>query len=91
MSSLDDNIAKLNGFLERFKSGGIQNRIAGQDVAGSGGVFQAHSPVDKSLICDVAHGTAEDIDAAANAASFPPAATSPASTASDPPCPCSRP
>ena len=69
MSTLDDNIAKLSGFLGRFRETGIQNRIGGQDVVGSGGVFQAHSPVDKSLICDVAHGTAVDIDRAANAAS----------------------
>ena len=32
-------------------------------------MFQTTSPVDKSVICDVAHGTAVDIDVAANAAS----------------------
>lgn len=69
MTALDTNITKLNGYLERFRTTGIQNRIAGKDVAGSGGVFQTTSPVDKSLICDVAHGTADDIDAAAKAAS----------------------
>lgn len=68
MTVLDDNIAKLDGFLGRFRKTGILNRIAGQDAAGDGGVFQNSSPVDKSLICDVAHGTAVDIDAAANAA-----------------------
>jgi 5-carboxymethyl-2-hydroxymuconic-semialdehyde dehydrogenase len=69
MTALETNITKLNGYLERFRETGIQNRIAGKDVAGSGGVFQTTSPVDKSLICDVAHGTADDIDAAAKAAS----------------------
>ena len=69
MTALDDNIAKLDGYLARYRVTGIRNRIAGQDVAGSGGVFQTTSPVDKSLICDVAHGTAHDIDAAAQAAS----------------------
>lgn len=69
MTALDTNITKLNVYLERFRTTGIQNRIAGKDVAGSGGVFQTTSPVDKSLICDVAHGTADDIDAAAKAAS----------------------
>jgi len=49
-------------------SSGIQNRINGRDVGGSGGVFQSTSPVDKSFICDVAHGTEEDIAAAAVAA-----------------------
>ena len=68
MTALTDNITKLNGFLKRFSENGIQNRIAGQDVAGAGGIFQTHSPVDKSLICDVAHGTASDIDQAAKAA-----------------------
>ena len=69
MTALTDNISKLGGFLERFRCTGIQNRIAGKDVAGSEGVFQSTSPVDKSLICDVAHGSANDIDAAAKAAS----------------------
>ncbi|WP_170406816.1 5-carboxymethyl-2-hydroxymuconate semialdehyde dehydrogenase [Ruegeria arenilitoris] len=68
MSALDTNIEKLAGFLARFKETGIRNRIAGEDVAGAAGVFQSTSPVDKSVICDVAHGTAEDIDAAAKAA-----------------------
>ncbi|MEM7472215.1 MAG: 5-carboxymethyl-2-hydroxymuconate semialdehyde dehydrogenase [Pseudomonadota bacterium] len=68
MTALSDNIAKLDGFLDRFRAAGILNRIAGEDVAGSGGVFQTISPVDKSVICDVAHGTATDIDAAAQAA-----------------------
>ena len=68
MSVLEDNIAKLDGYLSRFRNGGILNRIAGQDVAGSEGVFQSTSPVDKSVICDVAHGAAADIDKAANAA-----------------------
>ena len=68
MSKLNENISKLSVYLERFKKTGIQNRIAGKDVAGTNGVFQSTSPVDKSVICDVAHGTAADIDAAANAA-----------------------
>lgn len=68
MSVLNDNIAKLNGYLARFKDAGILNRIAGQDVAGAGGVFASHSPVDKTIICEVAHGTAADIDKAAMAA-----------------------
>lgn len=68
MSVLNDNIAKLNGYLARFKDAGILNRIAGQDVAGAGGVFASHAPVDKTIICEVAHGTAADIDKAAMAA-----------------------
>ena len=69
MTAFEGNIKKLDGFLARLRENGISNRIDGRDVAGAGGVFQTHSPVDKSIICDVAHGTAADIDAAANAAS----------------------
>ena len=68
MSALDDNIKKLDGYLTRIQSTGVLNRIAGQDAAGAGGAFVNYSPVDKSVICDVAHGTAADIDAAAKAA-----------------------
>ncbi len=68
MSVLDDNIAKLEGHLARFRESGIPNRIAGRDHGGAGGVFQSISPVDASMICDVAHGTAVDIDVAATAA-----------------------
>ncbi len=68
MNALDTNIKKLTVHLARFKETGIKNRIAGEDRDGSGGVFQTMSPVNKSVICDVAHGTAADIDAAAQAA-----------------------
>ena len=54
MSVLDQNIEKLSGHLTRFKATGILNRIGGLDRAGAGGVFQTTSPVDKSVICDVA-------------------------------------
>lgn len=68
MTALDDNLTKLDGYLDRFRGPGILNRISGQDTAGSKGTFRTTSPVDKSDICAVAHGTAKDIDAAAEAA-----------------------
>jgi len=68
LSALELNQQKLSGFLSRLQTTGIKNRVAGQDVDGSGGVFQSTSPVDKSFICDVAKGTASDIDAAAQSA-----------------------
>ncbi len=68
MSALEQNIEKLQGYLARFKETGIRNRVAGQDRGGNGGVFQTISPVDKSVICDVARGDASDVDAAAMAA-----------------------
>ncbi len=69
MADLDANLARLEGYLERFRAGGVSNLIAGEAVpAGSGEVFQSVSPVDDSVICDVARGGAADIDAAAAAA-----------------------
>ena len=69
MADLDTHITDLGKHLARFKDHGILNRIGGQDRPGAGGAFDTVSPVDKSLICEVAHGTAADIDAAAHAAS----------------------
>ncbi len=68
MTALAQNIEKLSGYLARFKETGIMNRIAGKDCAGSGGVFQTISPVNKSVICDVARGNEADVDAAAKSA-----------------------
>ena len=68
MSDLASNIEKLSGYLARFKDTGIKNRIAGQDTAGAGGVFHSTSPVDKSVICDVARSSESDVDTAAAAA-----------------------
>lgn len=68
MSILNERIALLDGLLGRFRDGGILNRIGGQDVAGGAGSFNTTSPVDKSLICSVAQGSAADVDAAAKAA-----------------------
>ena len=69
MAELDTNIEKLNGFLTRFEDKGVLNQIGGQAVAAqSGRTFETSSPVDESLICQVAHGDADDIDAAAQVA-----------------------
>jgi len=69
MVDLHDNLARLELALTRFREGGIPNRIDGQDRhAASGATFETRSPVDDSLICEVARGDATDIDAAARAA-----------------------
>ncbi len=68
MSDLNSNIDKLNGYLARFREGGILNRIGGEDRQGSGDTFNSVSPVDESVICSVAQGNAADVDAAARAA-----------------------
>ncbi len=66
--TLEANLAALDPYLARFQNTGVPNRIGGEDRPGNGGTFTNTSPVDKSKICDVARGTAEDIDAAARAA-----------------------
>ena len=66
--TLDTHLTKLDHYLAPFRETGILNRIGGEDRAGGGGTFATISPVDRSTICRVAHGTAEDIDSAAKAA-----------------------
>ncbi len=69
MAQLEDNIAKLEDYLKRFRDGGVLNHINGKSQASSSGAtFDNHSPVDGKLICAVARGTADDVDAAAKAA-----------------------
>jgi len=69
VSDLSANIDKLSGFLEQFRSNGVLNTIRGKSVPSvSGETFDAVSPVDESLICRVAKGSAEDVDLAARAA-----------------------
>ena len=67
MSDLSTHLAKLDSHLARFKDKGISNLIDGKDVAPDE-TFETRSPVDESLICTVARGSAADIDAAASAA-----------------------
>ena len=67
MSDLQTHLSVLDGHLTRVRATGIRNLIAGVDVDGTT-TFDTHSPVDESLICSVARGTAGDIDAAAKAA-----------------------
>jgi 5-carboxymethyl-2-hydroxymuconic-semialdehyde dehydrogenase len=69
MSDLQTHIAKLEGYLDRFKTSGIENLINGESrPAINGARFDTTSPVDNSLICQVAKGDAADMDAAAAAA-----------------------
>ena len=47
MSVLDDNIARAEGYLKRFREGGVLNHIGGESVpAASGETFETISPVD---------------------------------------------
>ncbi len=69
MSKLQENIAKAEDYLARFRKRGVLHRIAGEDVAAAdGATFETISPVDLKPLAEVAHGKAEDIDRAAKAA-----------------------
>ncbi|MEM1076245.1 MAG: 5-carboxymethyl-2-hydroxymuconate semialdehyde dehydrogenase [Pseudomonadota bacterium] len=68
MTALQENLTKLDAYLARFRQTGIRNHVAGKDMNGTAGTFETCSPVDKSTICNVAYGTAADIDIAAEAA-----------------------
>jgi 5-carboxymethyl-2-hydroxymuconic-semialdehyde dehydrogenase len=69
VSTLEQNLEKLETYIARFRKDGILNRIGGEDrPALSGTTFDNHSPVDESFICKIAKSGADDIDAAAKAA-----------------------
>ena len=69
MPSLSDNLAALKSALAKIPQAGILNRVGGDDIpAASGETFETRSPTDDSVICAVARGAADDIDAAARAA-----------------------
>ncbi len=69
MTELDKNLDTLATHLDRFRAQGIRNLINGETLpAATGAVFETRSPVDDSVICTVAKGGAEDIDAATRAA-----------------------
>jgi len=69
MSKLDENIAKAEQYLARFRLEGVKNQIDGEAVAAkSGETFETISPIDLKPLAKVARGGAADIDAAAKAA-----------------------
>jgi len=69
MSKLQENLAKAETYLARFRQTGVLNRIAGEDApAADGASFETISPVDLKPLATVAKGAAADIDRAAKAA-----------------------
>ena len=69
MSTLESNLALVEGYLARFRSGGVQNHIAGaSNPAASGDTFANTTPVDGSHLANVAKSGADDVDAAVRAA-----------------------
>lgn len=69
MSDLDQNLAKADGFLQRFRDHGVANHIDGEAVSSADGeTFDIISPIDLKPLAKVARGKAADIDRAAKAA-----------------------
>jgi 5-carboxymethyl-2-hydroxymuconic-semialdehyde dehydrogenase len=69
MPTVEQNIAKAEGFLQRFRQHGVLNQIDGEArPAASSETFEIISPVDLKPLAQVARGRAEDIDRAAKAA-----------------------
>jgi 5-carboxymethyl-2-hydroxymuconic-semialdehyde dehydrogenase len=66
--ALEETIAKAEGFLARFRRKTVTHLIDGKADAGSGHTFETHSPIDNSVIAQVARGGADEIDRAAKAA-----------------------
>lgn len=69
MSDFETNLAKVEGYLSRFRADGVSNRIGGKDVpALSGATFENTTPVDGSFLANIAKSEAADVDAAVAAA-----------------------
>jgi 5-carboxymethyl-2-hydroxymuconic-semialdehyde dehydrogenase len=67
--ALERNIERAGKYLERFASSPLPHRIGGEAIApATGEYFDNSTPVDDSHLGKVASGTADDVDAAANAA-----------------------
>ncbi len=67
MTDLENNIARAEAYLHRFRETGIRNRIGGADGE-AGRTFETLCPHDGQPLCRVAQGNAGDIDRAAKAA-----------------------
>ncbi|WP_104667442.1 5-carboxymethyl-2-hydroxymuconate semialdehyde dehydrogenase [Ensifer adhaerens] len=69
MSKLEENLAKAERYLARFKGEGVLNHINGEAApALDGETFETISPVDLKPLARIARGKAADIDRAAKAA-----------------------
>lgn len=69
MTKVEENRQKVTEYRQRVAEQGLRNIINGQHVdAKSGKTFDNYSPLDNSLICQVAESDASDVDDAAQAA-----------------------
>lgn len=68
-SELDKNLHDAEELLQRFRASALPHFINGKSDAGaSAGVFTNSTPIDNSVIGEVAAGNADDIEAACHAA-----------------------
>lgn len=67
MSDFEENIKKTEGYLTRFRAHPVGHFIDGAWRKGEG-FFANHGPADGRHLCDVASGTAAEIDEAARSA-----------------------
>ncbi len=66
---LTEHLKKTEAYLERFRTGILPHFIGGtHDPGRSGATFENLTPIDNSVLCEVARGDADDLDAAARAA-----------------------
>jgi 5-carboxymethyl-2-hydroxymuconic-semialdehyde dehydrogenase len=65
--SLETNLARAAGHLDRFRAAPVAHRIGGRDVL-SGATFATLTPVDLTELAEVARGGAAEVDQAARAA-----------------------
>lgn len=69
MSNLEDNLAKAQRYLERFRQHGVMNHIQGVSCPSiSGRTFETISPVDLKPLANVARSNADDVNQAVAAA-----------------------
>jgi 5-carboxymethyl-2-hydroxymuconic-semialdehyde dehydrogenase len=68
VSTLEAAIARANGYLDRFHKGNVTHLIDGKPDAGGNGTFETLSPVDNTVLANVARGGTAEIDRAAKAA-----------------------
>jgi 5-carboxymethyl-2-hydroxymuconic-semialdehyde dehydrogenase len=67
-TALDKTIARAEEFLKRFRDQPVAHLIDGKADSGNGQTFETHSPIDNTVIAQVARGGAAEIDKAARAA-----------------------
>lgn len=69
MTTLAENLTRMNGYLARFKEDGVLNHIDGKTMPTiSGDMYENTSPVDLKPLTNVAKSGANDIDLAVKAA-----------------------